>query len=95
MNFDFSLIANLTIGGVAAVPIIIGLVALLKRLQWLGEGDKYAPYAAGALSVVAYGVVELLKVYPDFLTYATPIATAVYIFLVVSGVYQVAKTNKA
>lgn len=93
MELDFSLIQDLAIGGVALVPIIIGLVSLLKRLGWLGDGDKYAPYAAGVLSVAAYSAVEALRVYPQFVEYAAPVATAVYIFLVVSGVYQLAKTN--
>lgn len=91
MDYDFNLLANLTIGGTAAVPLIIGIVALLKQLKWLGPDDKYAPYAAGGLAVVAYVVVELLKVYPAFITYASPIAASVYIFLVVSGVYKLAK----
>lgn len=93
MELDFSLIQDLAIGGVALVPIIIGLVSLLKRFGWLGADDQYAPYAAGALSVAAYGAVEALRLYPQFLAYAVPVTTAVFIFLVVSGVYQLAKTN--
>lgn len=89
---DFSVIQDLAIGGTALVPLIIGLVALAKRLQWINDAN--APYLAGILSVVGYVAVELLKVYPQFMVVAAPVATSVYIFLVVSGVYQLGKTSK-
>jgi hypothetical protein len=92
MELDFSIISDLAIGSVAIVPIIIGLVALAKKMAWIAD-DK-APYLAGFLSVVGFVAVEVLKVYPQFMTVAEPVATAVFIFLVVSGTYQLSKTNK-
>lgn len=91
MEFDFSLIQNLAIGGVALVPVIIGLVALLKKFAWFKP--EYAPYAAGGLSVVAYIAVKVLEAYPEYVVYAEPVAFCVLLFLVVSGTYQLGKTN--
>lgn len=89
---DFSVISDLAIGGTALVPLIIGLVTLSKKVKFIN--DTYAPYLAGALSVAGYGATELLVVYPQYMAIAEPVAYSVYIFLVVSGVYQLGKTNK-
>lgn len=92
MDFNFNLIKDLAIGGTALVPIIIGVISLLKKFTWFT--DEYAPYAAGGLSVLAYGVVKLLEVYPQYMTVAEPVAFSVYLFLVVSGSYQLFKVSK-
>lgn len=93
MDFDLSIINDLMIGGVAIVPIIIGVVALLKKIPQFKPG--YAPYAAGALAAVSYVVVTyLLPLYPQIMTFAEPAAYSVYIFLIVSGVVQLSKTSK-
>lgn len=92
MDFDLSIINDLMIGGTALVPIIIGVVALLKKVpQFKAE---YAPYAAGVLAVLSYVAVSILQAYPEYIQYAEPVAYSVYIFLVVSGVVQLAKTGK-
>ena len=86
------LIGNLTIGGIPLVGIIIGLVALGKKL---GVPKKYAPYVNGALSVAAYLAVSFLQQYPAYTEIAKVVVFATAIFLVSSGVYQLSKTSPA
>ena len=92
MDFDLSLINDLVIGGTALVPIIIGVVALLKKLPQFKP--EYAPYAAGVLAVASYGAVSFLQAFPQYLVIAEPVAYSVYLFLVVSGVVQLSKSGK-
>jgi len=92
MDIDFSLIQNLSIGAVAWVPLIVGLVALAKHFQWIA--DENARYLAGALSAGAYGLDRLLLAYPQYLAVAEPVAQSVFIFLVVAGFYQLTKATK-
>jgi len=92
MEFDFSVIQDLAIGTTALVPIIIGLVTLAKRTGLIQ--DQNAPYLAGGLSVIGYVAALLLQQFPQWVVIAEPIAYSVYIFLVVSGVYQLSKTSK-
>jgi hypothetical protein len=92
MEFDFSLISDLAIGGVALVPVIIGIVSILKKFAWFKS--DYAPYAAATLSVIGYVAVKVLEAYPVFIAYAEPVAYSVFLFLVVSGAYQLSKSRK-
>jgi hypothetical protein len=79
-------VPELLIGGIYIVPIIIGLVELAKTL---GMPTQYAPWANGVLSVVFYIVTVVLKQRPDLESTVAVILTAVLLFLVNSGVYNV------
>jgi len=93
MDFDLSLIENLSIGAVAWVPLIVGLVALAKHLNWVA--NENARYLAAGLSAVAYGLDRLLAIYPAYMAVVEPVANMVFISLVVAGFYQLGKTKQA
>ena len=80
-------VPELLIGGIYIVPVIIGLVELAKTI---GLPTRYAPWLNGALSVLFYGVTVLLRERPGLEPVAVVILTAVLLFLVNSGVYNVA-----
>lgn len=88
---DYTLIWDLAIGNVAIVPVIIGLVSLAKKA---GMPTKYAPFLAGALGMLGFGLVRFLQFYPGFVETAQYVGNGVLIFLVTSGVYQLSKTDK-
>ena len=81
---------GIMIGGIALAPLVVGLVALAKKL---GMPDKYAPWANGTLAVVAVIGAQVLQLYPDYTVYFVMVATAVMTFLSASGVYQFGKTT--
>jgi hypothetical protein len=87
---DLSLIADLTIGGVAIAPLIVGLVNLAKRA---GLPASYAPYLNGVLAVAGYLLVQYIAAHPDLLQTAQIVAVSVLIFLTASGMHQLGKTS--
>jgi len=85
------LLQGIVIGGIAIAPLVVGLVALAKRL---GLPDQYAPWANGSLAVLAVIAAKVLELYPQYTEYFTIVATAVMVFLSASGVYQFSRTAK-
>lgn len=87
---DLSLIQDIMIGGIALAPLVVGLVALAKKL---GLPDEYAPWANGTLAVVAVMASKVMEMYPQYTEYFVVAATAVMVFLSASGIYQFGKTT--
>lgn len=79
---------ELVIGGVALAPIIVIAIELLKKA---GMPSEYAPYANGALTVLAYAGVMLLQRNPEYLEPATIAVNLVVAFLTAAGLYHEAK----
>lgn len=86
------------IGSIAAAPIIVALVQLMKMA---GMPTKYAIWANAALACAAYGLNLLLGARPEW---QEPIYTGLNLlitFLAAAGIYDVAqnvvgaKSNKA
>lgn len=84
------ILGDLAIGGVSVVPLVIGLVTLAKNL---GMPPRYAPYLNGALSVAGFFAASAVASHPALLEVAEPVATAIVIFLMSSGVYQLSKSR--
>ena len=84
------LIEGIMIGGIALAPLVVGLVALAKKI---GLPDEYAPWANGGLVVVAVVGAKMMELYPQYTDYFVLAATAVMVFLSASGVYQFSKTT--
>lgn len=82
---------GIMVGGIALAPLVVGLVALAKKI---GLPEQYAPWANGALAVVAVVGAQFMELYPDYTQYFVMAATAVMTFLSASGVYQFGKTIK-
>lgn len=85
---DLANLPDLVIGGVALAPLIVAIVAQAKKL---GLPIDYAPYLTGLLSVGGYFAVKLIEIYPWLAQGAEWAATAVVIFMVTSGFYQLQK----
>lgn len=79
---------SLQIGSILLVPVIVAIIEVAKRL---GMPVEYAPWANGALSVLAYGAVVLVAQRPDLLQPLTYALTAIVIFLSAAGFYDTAK----
>lgn len=79
---------DLTINGIALLPIIVAVVELAKRL---GLKTDYAPWLTGVLSVLGYVLVQGVKVYPEYTNYVVMVLTAVLVFLSSTGLYTVGK----
>lgn len=83
---------DLTIGGIALIPVIVALVELAKML---GLPVDFAPWLTGALAVVGYVLVILVTAHPEFLQAVTVGLTAVIIFLSATGLYKTAQRTAA
>lgn len=81
---------ELTILGIAAAPIIVALIQLLKLV---GVPPEYAPWLNAGLSVVAYGVIVLLQTGVLDATLTTYALNALVIFLAAAGVYDRAQAT--
>ena len=81
---------DLTIGGIALVPLIVALVEIAKQI---GLETKYAPWLIGFLSVVGYVLVEGIKMYPQYENYVIMALTMLLVFLSSTGFYTVAKNT--
>lgn len=81
---------GMLIGGVSLVPLIVGLIALAKRL---GMPVKYAPWLNGGLATGGYVTLRMVGDNPIFQQYAEIVATAVVIFLITSSTYQFGKNG--
>jgi len=86
------IINGIIIGGIAIAPIVVGLVALAKKI---GMPAEYAPWANGALASMAVVAAKFMELYPQYTEYFVIVATVVTVFLSASGVHQFGKTNKA
>ena len=78
-------IPDLNLNGIALAPVIVALIALAKRA---GMPPKYAPYANGALSILAYAVVVWLTRDPALVEPAGYVLNILLIFLTAAGVYD-------
>jgi len=76
---------ELTILGIAAAPIIVALIQLIKTA---GMPDRYAPWLNAALSTIAYGVIVLLQNGALDATLVTYTLNVLIIFLTAAGVYD-------
>lgn len=83
---------DLTIGGIALVPIIAGILELLKRA---GLDVKYVPWLNIVLSVLAYTAIQLLVVKPELLQPAVIIINGIVVALAAAGVYSTTRYYKA
>ncbi len=83
---------ELQIGAIALAPIIVGLVEVAKAL---GLDVKYAPWATGLLSLVAYGAVVLVEQRPDLLQPLLYALNALIVFLVATGFYNRAQALRS
>lgn len=87
------LIEGIVIGGISLAPLVVGLVALAKKL---GLPTQYAPWLNGILAVLAVVAGQFFQIYPQYTEYFVLAATAVITFLSASGVYQFGKiVNKS
>jgi len=81
---------NLTIGGIALLPIIVALVELAKGL---GMKTSWAPWLTGFLSVVGYVLVMFTQSYPEYTSYVVSALTILTIFLGSTGLYTIGKNT--
>jgi len=73
------------VGEILLVPIIVGLVALVRQL---GMPKEYAPWLNGVLSLGGYGLMVLVLKKPEALEPATYGLNALIIFLMNAGFYD-------
>lgn len=81
---------DLTIGGIALLPIIVALVELAKQL---GMDVKYAPWLTGVLSVIGYIMVQGVNMFPQYESYVVMVLTMALVFLSTTGLYTIAKNT--
>lgn len=79
---------GVTLFGVSAITLIIGIVQLLKRR---GLPVAYAPYVALGLSFVASAIAYAVKVYPETAGLLEALVGTVVLWLTVSGAYEKGK----
>lgn len=75
----------LAIGGVLLAPLIVGVIGVAKKL---GLPTHAAPYLNGLLSVLGYGVIIYLQMYPANADVVMHILNALTIFLAAAGFYD-------
>ena len=78
---------ELTIGTIALVPIVVGIIQMLKKL---GLPDDYAPWANAALTVVGYMVIVYVKSNPRYEQPVEMVLNGIMVFLSAGGFYEVA-----
>lgn len=83
---------ELIFGGVPLGALVVGLIALLKKL---GLPIEYAPWVNGGLAAVGFSVVMyIVPSYPEIVPYLEAATGAIVVFLTASGIYQFGKVNK-
>lgn len=81
---------EMTIGGIALLPIIVALVEVAKTI---GMKTSWAPWLTGILSVIGYVLVLFTQSYPEYTSYVVSALTILTIFLGSTGLYTVAKNT--
>ena len=85
-------IPDLTIGTVALIPIIVGVIEAFKRA---GLPTSWAPWINAVLTVIGYIVVLSLEKYPEYEPIAVMGLTMLGIFLAAGGFYEVVSRTVA
>ena len=83
-------VVELTVGGVALVPIIVALCELAKRA---GLADKYVPILNAALSLAGYTLVVVITQKPEVLQPAMIVLNGLLVMLSAVGAYRAVKTG--
>jgi uncharacterized membrane protein YccF (DUF307 family) len=76
---------ELMLGTVALAPVIAALVQAVKAL---GVPSKFAPWFNGAFSILAYGVIIMVKRDPAMAEPVTILLNALVIMLSAAGFYE-------
>ena len=79
-------IQDIYIGTVAVIPIVVGIIQLLKKL---GMPSTWAPWVNFVLTLVGYAVSLLMLQYPHWEPTTTKVLTVVIMFLTAGGFYEV------
>ena len=76
---------ELIIGGILLTPLIVAAVDGAKEL---GLPTNYARLFTGILTVLAYGLMEFVKMYPEYEPYVVAGLTMVGLFFTSTGLYS-------
>jgi hypothetical protein len=79
---------ELSLFGVALMPIIVGVVETAKRL---GMPSQYAPLLNGLLSIGGYILIQQLIIAPEITPTVQYIFNIVMVFLGAAGIYDIGK----
>lgn len=80
---------ELTIGGIALIPIIVALVEAAKR--YAGVPSEYAPVLNGVLSVAGLLAMQYVGAHPEYEDEAVLVLQALILFLANAGLYETAR----
>lgn len=87
-----NILDTLLIGGLPVSLIVIGIVAIAKKL---GLSQEWWPWFNGGVSALLGGLaLYLVPQFPEIKPYLEAVTTLLSIFLASSGIYQLSKVTK-
>ncbi len=81
---------ELSLGDITLMPIIVGLVQVLKT--YAGLDSKYAPLATAILSIIGYALIVVADFHPQTGEWIQYFLNALVLFLSATGLYNIGKT---